>query len=31
MAAYKETFSQSANIMVTEPDSDFFKYFKKMK
>lgn len=31
MAAYKETFSNSANIMVTEPDSDFFKYFKQMK
>jgi len=32
MAAYKETFNnKSANIMVTEPDSDFFKYFKKMK
>ena len=30
-AAYKETFSNSANIMVTEPDSDFFKYFKQMK
>jgi len=32
MSAYKETFGKnSANIMVTEPDSDFFKYFKKMK
>ena len=31
MAAYKETFANSANLMVTEPDSDFFKYFKKMK
>jgi len=31
MTAYKETFSKSANIMVTEPDSEFFKYFKKMK
>ncbi|SCN46914.1 HflC protein [methanotrophic endosymbiont of Bathymodiolus azoricus (Menez Gwen)] len=32
MAAYKKTFTKnSANIMVTEPDSDFFKYFKKMK
>jgi len=32
MAAYKETFNnKAANIMVTEPDSDFFKYFKKMK
>lgn len=31
MAAYKETFNKSANIMVTEPDSEFFKYFKQMK
>ena len=31
MAAYKKTFSHSANLMVTEPDSDFFKYFKQMK
>ncbi|MCK5663619.1 MAG: protease modulator HflC [Thiotrichaceae bacterium] len=31
MAAYKETFTKSANIMVTEPDSEFFKYFKQMK
>jgi len=31
MAAYKETFTKSANIMVTEPDSDFFKYFKKLQ
>ena len=31
MAAYKETFSKSANIMVVEPDSEFFKYFKQMK
>jgi len=32
MAAYKETFNnKAANIMITEPDSDFFKYFKKMK
>lgn len=31
MAAYKETFANSANLMVTEPDSDFFKYFKQMK
>ncbi|WP_428354940.1 protease modulator HflC [Methyloprofundus sp.] len=31
MAAYKETFSNSSNLMVTEPDSDFFKYFKQMK
>lgn len=31
MAAYKQTFSNSSNLMVTEPDSDFFKYFKQMK
>ncbi len=31
MNAYKKTFSSSSNIMVTEPDSEFFKYFKKMK
>ncbi|BCG62999.1 MAG: membrane protease subunit HflC [Methyloprofundus sp.] len=31
MNAYKKTFSRSSNIMVTEPDSEFFKYFKKMK
>ncbi len=31
MIAYKRTFSSSSNIMVTEPDSEFFKYFKKMK
>jgi len=31
MAAYKATFANSANLMVTEPDSDFFKYFKQMK
>lgn len=31
MAAYKKTFSNSSNLMVTEPDSDFFKYFKQMK
>lgn len=31
MAAYKETFANSGNLMVTEPGSDFFKYFKKMK
>ncbi|NOQ64979.1 MAG: protease modulator HflC [Methyloprofundus sp.] len=31
MAAYKKTFKNSANIMVTEPDSEFFKYFKQMK
>jgi len=31
MAAYKASFKNSANIMVTEPSSEFFKYFKKMK
>ncbi len=31
MAAYKETFTHSSNLMVTDPDSDFFKYFKQMK
>ncbi len=31
MAAYKKSFNTSQNIMVTEPDSDFFKYFKAMK
>ncbi len=29
--AYKETFSNSGDMMVIEPDSDFFKYFKKQK
>ncbi len=31
MAAYKETFANSSNLMVTEPNSEFFKYFKQMK
>jgi membrane protease subunit HflC len=31
MNAYKKTFNSSSNIMITEPDSEFFKYFKKMK
>lgn len=31
MVAYKKTFSTSSNIIVTEPESDFFKYFKQMK
>jgi len=31
MSAYKTSFKNSANIMVTEPSSEFFKYFKKMK
>lgn len=31
MAAYKEMFSNSSNLVVTEPDSEFFKYFKQMK
>jgi modulator of FtsH protease HflC len=26
--AYKKTFSQSGSMMVLDPDSDFFKYFK---
>lgn len=29
--AYKETFSNSGDMMVIEPNSDFFKYFKKQK
>ena len=29
--AYKKTFSNSGDMMVIEPDSDFFKYFKKQK
>ncbi len=31
MSAYKQSFSNSSNIMVTEPNSEFFKYFKKEK
>lgn len=29
--AYKATFQQSGNMMVLDPDSEFFKYFKKQK
>ncbi|MEQ1638182.1 MAG: protease modulator HflC [Methylococcales bacterium] len=29
--AYKETFKQADDMMVLDPDSDFFKYFKKQK
>ena len=29
--AYKETFKQPGDMLVLEPDSDFFKYFKKEK
>ncbi len=28
MNAYKETFKGQGNVLVMEPDSDFFKYFK---
>lgn len=31
MNAYKKTFTQSGDMLVLEPDSDFFKYFKKQK
>ena len=31
LLAYKKTFSSAGNVMVIEPDSDFFKYFKKQK
>ncbi|CAB9541803.1 HflC protein [Bathymodiolus brooksi thiotrophic gill symbiont] len=31
MSAYKKSFENSSNIMVTEPNSEFFKYFKKAK
>ena len=31
MNAYKETFKQAGDMLVVEPDSDFFKYFKKSK
>lgn len=31
MSAYKRSFENSSNIMVTEPNSEFFKYFKKEK
>ena len=29
--AYKQTFKQPGDMLVVEPDSDFFKYFKKQK
>ena len=31
MAAYKKTFRGAGDMLVVEPDSDFFKYFKKQK
>ena len=31
MIAYKESLGKSGNIMVLEPNSDFFKYFKTQK
>jgi len=31
MNAYKQTFNKSGDMVVLEPDSDFFKYFKKQK
>jgi membrane protease subunit HflC len=31
MSAYIKSFANSSNIMVTEPNSEFFKYFKKEK
>ncbi|MDD1619929.1 MAG: protease modulator HflC [Methylococcaceae bacterium] len=31
MIAYKQSLGKSGNIMVLEPDSDFFKYFKNQK
>ncbi len=31
MNAYKQTFNKSGDMLVLEPDSDFFKYFKKQK
>ncbi len=31
MNAYKKTFNDSGDMMVIEPDSEFFKYFKKQK
>ncbi|NOQ34924.1 MAG: protease modulator HflC [Methylococcaceae bacterium] len=29
--AYKKTFSNAGDMMVIDPDSDFFRYFKKQK
>ncbi len=31
MGAYKKTFDKEGDMLVLEPDSDFFKYFKKQK
>ncbi|MCK4843340.1 MAG: protease modulator HflC, partial [Methylococcales bacterium] len=31
MNAYKNTFRNAGDMLVVEPDSDFFKYFKKQK
>ncbi len=31
MIAYKQSLGKTGNIMVLEPDSDFFKYFKNQK
>ncbi len=31
MEAYKKTFDKNGDMLVLEPDSDFFKYFKKQK
>jgi membrane protease subunit HflC len=31
MIAYKQSLGKSGNIMVLEPDSDFFKFFKHQK
>jgi len=31
MNAYKQTFKNKGDLLVVEPDSDFFKYFKKQK
>ena len=31
MNAYQKTFNNAGDMLVVEPDSDFFKYFKKQK
>jgi len=31
MNAYQQTFKSAGDMLVVEPDSDFFKYFKKQK
>lgn len=31
MNAYKKTFKNAGDLLVVEPESDFFKYFKKQK